>query len=264
MSADQPDRPRAKKPEPPTNPARRVISALGGALEYLVTGALIRLFWLFESTIDIRAWGTENLRLLKRQGEHPLVVIWHGKGFVPIAYFHHENLCLYASTDRDPNYGGVRKLFRSLMLKMVEQMGYQVMDASRFSSESRGVLKYVETLRSGSGGAIAADGPSGPIFHAKPGACFLAKKTGVTLLPVGSAISAGARLDQWDHFEVPRMFCRAAIVVGLPIHIAADASDDSLEAGRLALEHALNRLTREAESRIGLHQKRPLRAEAAG
>lgn len=262
MSADQLRAASAKKEGVKVGSLKRIASALATGLEYLVTGALIRLFWLFESTIDIRAWGTENLRLLKRQGENPLVVIWHGKGFIPIAYFHHENLCLYASTDRDPNYGGVRKLFRSLTLKMVERMGYQVMDASKFSSESRGVLKYVDTLRSGSGGAIAADGPGGPIFRAKPGACFLAKKTGVTLLPVGSAISAGARLDQWDHFEIPRMFCRAAVVVGLPIHIEADASEKELEQGRADLERALNRLTWEAERRIGLHEKRsPLAAQ---
>src|SRR6266851_5285047 len=97
----------------------RIAAALLGSWTYLITGALIRFFWLFESTIDIRAWGTENLRLLKRGGENPLLVLWHGKGFVPIAYFHHERLCLYASTDRDPNYGGLRKSFRWLTLRMI-------------------------------------------------------------------------------------------------------------------------------------------------
>jgi lysophospholipid acyltransferase (LPLAT)-like uncharacterized protein len=219
-------------------------------ISYLVTGGLIRFFWLFESTIDIRAWGTETLRLLKRGGEHPLLVLWHGKGFVPIAYFHHERLCLYASTDRDPNYGGMRKSFRWLTLRMIERMGYRVLDASQFASESRGVMQYVQALRGGSGGAIAADGPGGPIYQAKPGACFLAKKTGVTLLPVGSAISAGSKLDQWDQFEIPRMFCRAAIVVERPIYIDPESDDDTLEARRLELEAALNRATRKAGEKL--------------
>jgi lysophospholipid acyltransferase (LPLAT)-like uncharacterized protein len=228
----------------------RARCALVAATEYILSGGLIRLFWLFESTIDIRAWGTENLRLLKRQGHSPLIVLWHGKGFVPIAYFHHEHLCLYASHDRDPDYGGARKMFRRLTLLMIERMGYQVLDASEFKSESRGVIKYVDTLRSGSGGAIAADGPGGPIYKAKPGACFLAKKTGVTLLPVGSAISAGSRLDQWDHFEVPRLFCRSVIVVGQPIFVPADATDEVLEERRVELEAALNRLTRLADEKL--------------
>jgi lysophospholipid acyltransferase (LPLAT)-like uncharacterized protein len=238
---------------PPKVSRKRPSQVLLGAITYLITGALVRFFWLFESTIDIRAWGTENLRLLKRAGENPLMVIWHGKGFVPIAYFHHEHLCLYASTDRDPNYGGLPKAFRWLTLRLIERMGYRVMDATRFASESRGVMQYVQALRAGSGGAIAADGPAGPMYLAKPGACFLAKKTGVTLLPVGSAISAGSRLDQWDQFEIPRLFCKAAIVVEQAIHVDPGSSDEVLEQKRQELEAALNRATRTAGDRLRLH-----------
>jgi len=226
-------------------------TAFLNVLTYLITGALIRLFWLYESTIDIRAWGTENLSLLKRKGERPLLVIWHGKGFIPIAYFHNERLCLYASHRRDPSFKGFDRAFRWLTLRMIERMGYRVMDASTFASEARGVLHYVQILRTGRGGAIAADGPGGPIYQAKPGACFLAKKTGVTLVPVGAAISAGGHLDQWDHFEVPRMFCCATIVVEEPIWVAADSDDEELEQKRLALENALNRANRKAQEKLG-------------
>ncbi len=227
-------------------------SKLIDAASYLLTGALIRLFWVFESTVDIRAWGVENLRICKRAGQRPLLVMWHGKGFVPMAYFHHEHLCLYASHTRDPDYRGFRLAFRWFTLRMIERMGYEVMDASQFASESRGVLHYVQALRNGCGGAIAADGPAGPMYQAKPGACFLAKKTGVTLLPVGAAISQGARLDQWDQFEIPRPFSRSAIVVGQPIHVPSEAKDEVLEAKRLEMEIALNRATRQAEARLGL------------
>ncbi len=245
------NRPKASRRTVSTGkPRHRIARATFAAWTFLITGTLIRFFWLFESTIDIRAWGTENLRLMKRAGENPLLVLWHGKGFVPIAYFHHESLCLYASTDRDPNYGGVRKSFRWLTLRMIERMGYRVLDASQFASETRGVMQYVRALRGGSGGAIAADGPGGPIYQAKPGACFLAKKTGVTLLPVGSAISAGSRLDQWDQFEIPRMFCRAVIVVEQPIHIEPDSGDETLEYKRRELEAALNRATRAAAEKL--------------
>ena len=219
---------------------------------YLMTSALARLFWLFESTIDIRVWGLDKVRLAKRAGERPLLVIWHGKGFIPIAYFHGEDLCLYASHSRDPHYGGLQKAFRGLTLRMIQRLGYRVLDASELSSESRGVIKYIHLLRQGGGGAIAADGPGGPVYQAKPGACFLAKKTGTVLIPVGAAISAGGRLDQWDHFEVPRLFSRAAIVVEEPIHVAEDADEEQLERQRLQLEEALNRANRLAEEKLGI------------
>lgn len=225
---------------------------LSGLLTYLITGTLIRLFWLFESTMDIRAWGMENLRLLKREhpDEHPLLVLWHGKGFVPIAYFHNEKLCLYASHSREPDYGGFPKAFRWFTLRMIERMGYRVLDASQFKSESRGVLNFVQTLRDECGGAIAADGPGGPIYEAKPGACFLGKKAGVTLLPIGSAIAQGVRLNQWDYFEIPYLFSRATLVVGETIWVPADAKDEELEQKTQELENALNRAHRKAEEKL--------------
>jgi lysophospholipid acyltransferase (LPLAT)-like uncharacterized protein len=246
-------------PAPKPKPAQpsRLAAALTNTATYLVTGALTRLFWLFESTMDIRVWGMENLRLLKRQGACPLLVLWHGKGFVPITYFHEERLCLYASHSRDPDYHGPRVWMRWLTLRMIERMGYRVLDASTFASESRGVLQFVQRLRNKVGGTIAADGPGGPIYQAKPGACFLAKKAGVTLLPVGAAISAGSRLDQWDHFEIPHVFSRATIVVEEPIHVSEDADDAELEAKRLQLENALNRATRKAEEKLGLRAEAP-------
>lgn len=225
-------------------------SLLQQILMHLATGILIRLFWFYENSIDIRVYGMENLRLNRRAGLRPMLTLWHGKGFLPIAYFHHEQLCLYASHARDPGYNRWLKLFRLLTLRMIERMGYMVLDASQFASESRGVLKYVQILREERGGAIAADGPQGPIYRAKPGACFLAKRSGVVILPVGSAIESGVRLDQWDAFEIPYPFTRAVIVVAEPIHVPADAADTELERKRQEVEAALNRATRVAESRL--------------
>jgi lysophospholipid acyltransferase (LPLAT)-like uncharacterized protein len=141
---------------------------------------------------------------------------------------------------------------------MVQRLGYKVLDASQFASESRGVIKYVAELKEGAGGAIAADGPKGPAYEAKPGACFLAKKTGVTLLPVGAAIAKGSRLENWDHFEIPRVFSKAALVVDFPIWVPPDATDEELEEKRLELEDALNRATRKAEERLGIRTPLPV------
>ena len=230
-------------------------SAFSDAVTAAFTGTLIHLFWMFESTLDLRAWGMENLRELNRQGERPLLVLWHGKGFVPIAYFYGEHLCLYASHGRDPNYSSLLKAWRRFTLCMIERMGYRVLDASQFASESRGVMRFVQTLRNECGGTIAADGPLGPMYEAKPGAGFLAKKTGAILLPVGAAISSGARLDQWDQFEIPRVFSRATLVIEEPIRVSPEANDEELEQKRLELENALNRATRRAEEKLNLRNE---------
>jgi len=109
-----------------------------------------------------------------------------------------------------------------------------------FKSESRGVMRFVDLLRGGAGSVIAADGPAGPIYQAKPGPGFLAKKAGVTLVPLGAAISGGFQLDQWDRFEIPTPFARAVIVVGEPLTVPSGAKEEELERVRVALETEMN------------------------
>ena len=200
--------------------------------------------------MDVRVYGLERLKALQRAGRHPLLVIWHGQGLLPMTTFRRENLCLYASHTREESYSRILRALRWWTLRLIERLGYAVLDAAQFKSESRGVLKFVEVLRSGAGSVIAADGPAGPIFHAKPGPVFLAKKAGVILLPIGSAISHGFELDNWDRFEIPWPFTQGVLVLGEPLVIPSDAKEDQLEQFRLQLEERMQACVAEAERRL--------------
>jgi len=246
-------------PESSPAPASRLPSRLSSFRRrvagwgfYLATTLIVESFLFFESTLDVRIYGLERLKELQRAGHNPLLVIWHGKGLVPMSLFRAERLCLYASHHRDPNYARSLQILRWWTLRFIERMGYKVLDASVFKSESRGVLQFVDILKSGMGSVIAADGPLGPIYQAKPGPTFLAKKTGVSLLPMGVAISSGFHLDQWDRFEIPWPFAQAVVVIGEPITIFGGAKEAELEAARVALETEMNRLQTQAEERLGV------------
>ncbi|HZP84960.1 MAG TPA: DUF374 domain-containing protein [Chthonomonadaceae bacterium] len=219
---------------------------------YLAATLIVDVFLLFESTLDVRIYGLERLQEVKRAGETPLLVLWHGQGLLPMTAFRNERLCLYASHTREEPYSRSLRILRWWTLRLIERMGYRVVDAARFKSESRGVMQFVEVLRSGTGSVIAADGPQGPIYKAKPGPAFLAKKAGVTLVPLGAAISHGFALDQWDRFQLPWPFARAVLVVGEPRTVSAKAGDEELERARLALETEMNARAAEAERRLGL------------
>ena len=230
---------------------RHVITRFAGWGFYLATTLIVDTFLFFEGTLDVRVYGLEKLREVKRQGRNPLLVIWHGQGLLPMATFRNEQLCLYASHARAPNYKKYLQVIRWWTLRFIERMGYRVLDASQFKSESRGVMQFIDVLRKGTGSVIAADGPLGPIYHAKPGPTFLAKKADVVLVPLGVVISGGFELDQWDRFEIPWPFARGVIVIGDPIVVSAKARDAELEAARLDLETRMNALTDKARARIG-------------
>ena len=241
-----PERPQGSLAGAMANVGRRI----AGWGVYLVTTLIVDTFLLFECTADLHVFGLERLQEVKRKGHSPLMVIWHGQGLLPLATFRHERLCLYASHSRDPQYARGLQILRWWTLRFIERMGYRVLDASEFKSESRGVMQFVDILRSGTGSVIAADGPLGPIYKAKPGPTFLAKKTGVALVPLGVALSRGVHLENWDRFEVPFPFARAILVVGEPIFVPAGAKEAELETSRLALEAEMHRLQGEAQQRL--------------
>jgi lysophospholipid acyltransferase (LPLAT)-like uncharacterized protein len=75
-----------------------------------------------------------------------------------------------------------------------------------------------------------ADGAADPALHL----CRLKKKL----------------FGSWDRFEVPLPFSRACYAWGEPIRVPADADRAQLEAKRVELEAALNRLGDEADRAV--------------
>ncbi|MGH8103707.1 MAG: hypothetical protein ACREJQ_04215 [bacterium] len=204
---------------------------------------LLRVFLLYESTLEIYAVGTECLHRAKGSGRPVLVTLWHGKGLLPICYLENQQLCLYASHTREPEtYArSVNESVRGLGLHLMQGFGYRIVDASLFKSEAHGVVKYIHELKSAPGGVIAPDGPAGPACVAKPGAAYIAARAGAIILPVGAAISRGVELDQWDRFEVPKPFARCALAFGQPMDPPAKATEADLAGAAASLQGSLER-----------------------
>jgi len=207
----------------------------------------VAVFRIIDSTIDLHIFGYEHVARLARTRRTFLVVVWHGKGLLPIFFFQGLPLVVYSSGPRDGMVPMLSRYVRQLTLAALHHLGYQVVDAARFSSESRGVIRFLQFLERGTGGVIAADGPGGPVFHAKPGAAFVAKKTGVALIPVGAAMRHTIALDSWDRFEIPEPFTKGALVIGAPLEVPDDVDDTGLENLSHQLEAELNDLTARAE-----------------
>lgn len=207
----------------------------------------VALFRIIDSTLDLRIFGHEHVADVLRRKRPFLVVVWHGRGLLPIFFFQGYPLVVYSSQSRTGRVPTLARYVRKLTLASLRHLGYQVLDASIFHSESRGVVRFLQYLARGSGGLIAADGPEGPIFRAKPGAVYVGKKTGIDLLPVAAAIRDAIALDSWDRFELPRPFTRGVIAIGEQIEVAEAVDDAELERLSQRLERVLNDLTAQAE-----------------
>ncbi len=217
-----------------------------GLVSTAALGAL-GVFRLVDSTLDVRILGHERLIAARRSGRRLLFVVWHGKGLIPVLFLQGQALVVYTSQPRDASWGGLSRQVRRFTLAALRHLGYQVLDAATFGSESRGVIRFLQMLEGGAGGIIAADGPAGPSYRAKPGAAFVAKRAGAGLVPVGAAVDYTLVLDSWDRFEIPRPFSAAVMVIGEPMYVPDDASDAALAALSRSLQTTLNDLTTQAE-----------------
>lgn len=217
------------------------------------------LFRLVDSTLDVRVYGHEHLAAARRGGRRALFVVWHGKGLIPVLFLQGAPLVIYTSQPRDSTFGGLSRTVRRFTLAALRHMGYRVLDAATFASESRGVIRFLQMLEHGAGGIIAADGPAGPNYRAKPGAAFVARRAGVGLVPVGAAMEHSLVLDSWDRFEIPRPFSRAVLAIGEMLVVPEDTDEPALAALSSRLETALNDLTARAEIEV-LAARAPARA----
>ena len=119
----------------------------------------------------------------------------------------------------------------------------------RGSSSRDNIKSLKETLRMAKSGytiGIAIDGPRGPIYEPKPGALYIAMKTGVPMIPVGGYTNKKWIFKKaWDKFELPKFFSKSCYYVGEPMYFNKESNEE--ESTRLIAEklHEVNKTAKE-------------------
>lgn len=87
--------------------------------------------------------------------------------------------------------------------------------SSRGTQASRGLLRH---LRSGGTVIMALDGPKGPAGQEKPGAAWLAERSGAELIRLDFELSGCLKLGDWSGLRIPlpasRVQVRRASIFG--------------------------------------------------
>jgi len=103
----------------------------------------------------------------------------------------------------------------------------------------------LETLQAGDSVALTADVPK-IARRAGRGIVMLARESGRPIFPVALATSRRYVLHNWDKTTINLPFSRGAAVCGEPVHVPADATDETLEQYRRQVEDNLNAATARA------------------
>ncbi|MEE9201345.1 MAG: lysophospholipid acyltransferase family protein [Candidatus Brocadiales bacterium] len=193
-----------------------------------------------------------TLRIEERPPISPRLFQEHALGKVIITFWHSGMLVMaYKGMGQDIKVLISEHVNGEYITRVVTGLGLGVIRGSTTRGASRATANMVKEARKGSFLAITPDGPRGPKEVVQPGVIFMAKKTGLPILPVSSGFSNCWRMRSWDGFRIPRPFSKVIIAVGEPITVPPDAGEEEMERYRQVLEDTLNALAADAEAAAG-------------
>jgi lysophospholipid acyltransferase (LPLAT)-like uncharacterized protein len=198
----------------------------------LAAGAFFLLINLIGKTVKVEVEGAEHLEAVKAAGKLPIICFWHNRIFLGTYFFRSQRIVVITSQSFDGEY----------IARFIQRFGY---GAIRGSSTRGGVGALVEMIRlmkNGLATAFSIDGPKGPVYVAKSGACLLAKKTGHPILPFLVEAEKFWTIKSWDRLQIPKPFTRARFFHAAPIYVDRDASDEEIERKREELQNELDEL----------------------
>jgi lysophospholipid acyltransferase (LPLAT)-like uncharacterized protein len=176
-----------------------------------------------------------------------ILVFWHSR-FVMMPYAYPDRrLAVLSSRHRDSRMLG----------QVLRRFGVEnVWGASR-SGSAAGLRPLLRKATEGYDLALTPDGPLGPRRRAQPGAIAAARSSGLPLIPLAFSARPARRLRSWDRTLVPYPFARGVFVFGEPMPVAPRADAAERERARRELEAELDRLTDQADRRVGLPVEEP-------
>ncbi len=207
--------------------------AVGGALlPALGPQVLARL----SASWRVERLGEEQLDRAREAGGW-LMSMWHGRMLVGLPTHRQRDYCVLVSPSDDGE----------LVQRLLVRNGYHVIRGSSNQRSEPALREMVARLRQ-LGGAlvITPDGPRGPQHSMNDGLAWMAKVTGLPIVPCGFVCDRAWHLKSWDRFTIPRFKARVCLVYGEPVRVPSDAD-----------AAALNEISREVRARM-------LRAEERG
>jgi lysophospholipid acyltransferase (LPLAT)-like uncharacterized protein len=187
--------------------------------------------------------GREILDSLEDEGRSAVLAFFHGRQLLLSYSLIGRKVAVMSSLSRDGE----------LQSRTLAGFGFAIARGSASRSGARGLIGLMKLVRQGYHATVAVDGPKGPIYKAKPGAVYLAKKTGRPLVFMVSSASPARILDKaWDRFLMPLPFSRAAVIYDGPHYLDDDMSEEAIDRDSRMLEEKLLELNEKADEMVGL------------
>lgn len=170
-----------------------------------------------------------------------IYIFWHSILLAPVCFYRNLGIVSLVSMSKDGE----------IATRVARSFGFVIARGSSFKGAARGLLELKTLAEAGKDITINTDGPRGPAESVGKGAVYLAKLTGLKIVPFGFAWEKRVRLTSWDRFQVPLPFTKGVFKFGEPVAVDASATPGQEDEIRKKLEAELKALNAGCEAQYG-------------
>jgi lysophospholipid acyltransferase (LPLAT)-like uncharacterized protein len=185
---------------------------------------------------EVKGW--ETYESVQKQGIGAILTFWHGRIFPGTYFFRNRGIVVMTSRHKDGDY----------IARVIRRFGYGAARGSSTRGSRSAILEMACEMVRRKDTAFSIDGPRGPRYVAKPGAIWLAWKTGAAAIPFNISAKRKWVLRSWDHFMIPMPFTRAFLLFGAPIRVDGDATAEKLQEAQRTLQQSLDMLREQSDA----------------
>ncbi len=183
-------------------------------------------------TVKFETIGAEHLESVEKSGKIPIYTVWHNRIFLGTYYLRNRKIVVITSQSFDGEY----------IAAFLTRFGFGTVRGSSTRGGVGALVEMIHLMKQGLATAFTIDGPKGPRYIAKSGACLLAKKTGNPILPFSVEAEKFWTIKSWDELQIPKPFSRARFFYGEPIYVENTSNDEIIEKKRGELQRKLDEL----------------------
>ena len=166
-------------------------------------------------------------------GKGLLYASWHRGLLFVVYWYRNRNVVSIASASEDGE----------LAAQAARRFGWITARGSSSRGGRKAFREMEGYVNKGYKGGLVADAPRGPRFVSKLGIIYLAKRTGIPIIPVIWSADRYWKLNSWDRMIIPKPFARiVALFDDDYLQVPGDASRQDCEDYRQQLDDRLNRL----------------------
>lgn len=184
---------------------------------------------LIGATLRWEVDGWENHRAIVEAGKKIIYTFWHGRIFMATYFWRDRGIVVMTSRNRDGEY----------ITRVIRRFGYGAARGSSSRGGRRALVEMIHEMRRNKDVGFTLDGPRGPRYEAKPGAVWIAARTGNALFPFHISPERKWTLNSWDHFQIPRPFSRVLVLMAPPIYVPTEATQQLMDEAQRELQNSL-------------------------